>query len=302
MTPPEFFDPDDDETEETSPPLGAFPERDLLRKDLRELARSLTIPQVRYVVDCYYQWQRFRIAAGNQVAALSKAAEPHAVIQWTQGRQLALEKDVQAVLDAYSLSEPSGMGRWARGVCGVGPVLASGLVAHIDITRSPTVGHIWAFAGLDPTRKWEPGTKRPWNASLKVLCWKLGQSFVKVQGRPADVYGKVYAARKRLEQERNAEGRFADQAAVALKRLKREDTVARTHYQDGKLPPGHIDARARRYAVKAFLADYHGVAYEKHYGKPPPLPYPIAQLGHVHLIDRHGVYARGEEAVATGGE
>jgi hypothetical protein len=54
------------------------------------------------------------------------------------------------------------------------------------------------------------GQKRPHNAKLKVLCWKIGDSFVKQQSRENDVYGKVYGERKRLELERNDAGLFAE--------------------------------------------------------------------------------------------
>jgi len=35
------------------------------------------------------------------------------------------------------------------------------------------------------------------------------------------------------------------------------------------LPPGRIELRARRVAVKQFLADLHYCLYEEHYGRPP---------------------------------
>jgi hypothetical protein len=44
------------------------------------------------------------------------------------------------------------------------------LLARIDIVKAPTAGHIWRYAGLDPTVRWNKGEKRPWNAGLKVLC------------------------------------------------------------------------------------------------------------------------------------
>jgi hypothetical protein len=40
-------------------------------------------------------------------------------------------------------------------------------------------------------------SKRPYNEKLKVLSWKIGESFVKVRNRPQDVYGKIYVERKR---------------------------------------------------------------------------------------------------------
>ena len=72
------------------------------------------------------------------------------------------------------------IGPWAMATIGVGPVICAGVIARIDIHRAPTVGHIWRFAGLDPTQKWEKGKKRPWNTDLKRICWLLGESFVKV--------------------------------------------------------------------------------------------------------------------------
>jgi hypothetical protein len=290
-------DPDEDDVLDG---LAAPPELLLQRKDLREAARTLTAAEARYLVDLYYARQADRIAAGNQVAALSKSGEPHAAIAYVRAAMLRLEKDIAAMLDVYTGSEPSGMGAWARSVVGVGPVLAAGLLAHLDITRAPTVGHWWRFAGLDPTLVWEKGQKRPWNASLKVVCWKLGQSFQKVCHRPNDVYGHLYVTRKGYELARNERGELAAQAAAALTKLRKEDTTAKKAYLQGKLPPGHLDARARRYAVKQFLADYHGVAYARHYGTPPPLPYPIAHLGHPHLDDRTGVYARSGAAAPAG--
>ena len=116
---------------------------------------------------------------------------------------------------------------------GTGPrlwalAIAAGFLAHIDIERAPTVGHIWRFAGLDPTQKWEKKTKRPWNADLKTLCWKLGESFVKVKGNENDIYGKVYEARKAQEVLRNEAGELADQAADVLKnkRIGKQKSMA----------------------------------------------------------------------------
>ena len=102
-----------------------------------------------------------------------------------------------------------------------------------------------------PTQEWLPKAKRPWNAALKTLCWKIGESFVKVSGNPGDFYGKLYAQRKLIEEQRNAAGAFAGQAAAKLKKFKIDKTtIAYQHYAAGKLPPAHIHARAKRWAVK----------------------------------------------------
>jgi len=257
-----------------------------LTKDVKAATATLSVKESRFMVELYYQMQDERIRQAGQVRSLVASGEPHETISWVLAQSETLERNVRGMLDAYTQHEATGMGRWARSIVGIGPVIAAGLVANIDITKAPTCGHIWRFAGLDPTQEWRKGEKRPWNASLKTLVWKLGQSFMKTQNNPNDVYGKVYVTRKAREQEKNLAGDFAAQAEAKLAKVKiGKDTDAYKAYSTGKLPPAHIDARARRYAVKLLLAHFHEVAYTRHFGKAPPLPYAISQGGHAHKID-----------------
>ena len=258
---------------------------ELLQKDLRQAAATLSKEEIRYLVDIYYEIQEFRKATGNQIRAMSVSGEPTGVIAWAFSSMETIESEIKKALEVYTDKESTGMGRWAKSICGIGPVLSAGLLCHIDIEKAPTVGHIWRFAGLDPTVEWKKKEKRPWNARLKTICWKIGESFVKVSGNPNDIYGKIWAARKKLEEERNEQGAFREQAAqVLLKKSFGKDTKARAAYVQGKLPPAHVHARAKRYAVKLFLSHWWEEAYRRHYGKEPPLPYPIAFLGHTHKI------------------
>lgn len=326
-----------------------------LTKDLKLAAALLTDTEARYLVDYYYITQEDRKRAGNQTRALTEAAEPCAVVNWLTDQAGSLEKEIKKALDAYTDAHP--IGAWLKGITGIGPVLAAGLLAHIDIEKAPTVGHIWSFAGLNPTVKWMSQEKatdwlkaritdpdqvlvkswvegeskeiqkleallvetaqhfgrgyenlrrtatvndegqpvtltvksiaralacRPFNAALKTLCWKIGQSFLKTSGKEDGVYGKLYKQRKAYEIANNDAGKYADQAAIGAARVGKA-TEAYGHYSAGKLPPAQIDARARRYAVKQFLSDLHAVWYRHHFKKDPPLPYPIAILGHAHL-------------------
>jgi hypothetical protein len=257
-----------------------------VRKDLREGVVTLSLQEVRFLVDLYYSVQDFRISSANQVRALGLGDEPDNLLEWGVQVFARVEDEIRKGLDLFSRKEPSGLGRWQRSITGIGPVIASGFLAHIDIEQAPTAGHIWSFAGLNPTQVWEPHTKRPWNARLKVLCWKAGESWVKLVNNRNDVYGKIYAARKVLEIERNEAGKLADQAADVLtkKRIGRT-TQAYQWYSQGKLPPAHIHARAKRYAVKLYLAHYQETAYFLRYGDLPPIPYPVVHLpGHAHVI------------------
>jgi hypothetical protein len=252
-----------------------------LTKDLRVAALTLSDREARYLTDSYYALQRDRIRAAHQLRTLAAGAEPHDVMQWVGMQRETLENQIRSALDIYSRGQITGV--WARSITGVGPVIAAGLLANIDVTQAPTVGHIWRFCGLDPTVKWDKGTKRPWNGSLKRLCWLLGESFTKVSGRDSDVYGQVYKSRKESEIRRNEAGEYAEQAkaSLAAKRFG-DDTQAKAHYLAGHLPPARIHLRAQRYAVKLFLSDLHCVWFWTTYGTLPPKPYVISHLGHAH--------------------
>lgn len=252
-----------------------------LSKDLKEASRQLSTREVRYLVDSYYSIQEYRKATGNQIKALVSHGEPHEVISWFFDNTKVLENEIKKAMDAYSLSSP--VGQWSRQIRGIGPVIAAGLLAHIDITRASTAGAIWRYAGLDPSVTWGKGEKRPWNASLKTLCWKIGESFVKMGNE--SFYNRLYAERKEFETEQNEQLAYAEQAAQGAQRVGK-GTESYKYYIIGKLPPGHIHQRAKRYAVKIFLAHWHEVAYEFHYGKQPPNPYVLEHLGHAHKIER----------------
>jgi hypothetical protein len=161
--------------------------------------------------------------------------------------------------------------------------------------------------------------RRPWNADLKVLCWKIGESFVKQSGRESDFYGKLLLQRKAYEIGRNERGELADQAAEVMRTKKigkgtdaypwyagcvtptaaneyreriaaGEEGVKPKRVPEGEgqlmLPPGHIHARAKRWAVKLFLSHWHWVAHIEHFGREPVEAYSLAVLGgHTHKIE-----------------
>jgi len=259
-----------------------------LTKDEKNASVTLGKDEARFLVDAYYQLQENRIRNDGQVRSMAKDGEPHAVLQWLADMNRTLEEQIKVTLDLYSMSDP--VGRWMRAQKGIGPVISAGFLAHLDITKAETAGAFWSFAGLDNSKTWEKGQKRPWNASLKVLCWKAGESFVKVSGYDDAYYGKVYKQRKALEIERNERLEFSAQAASILERKKiGKDTDAYKAYSVGKLPPAHIHARATRYASKLFLAHLHEVMYVEHYGRQPPLPYAIGILNHAHKISPPGM-------------
>lgn len=302
-----------------------------LDKDLRAAAKAIGRDEARFLVDTYYQLQKDRIRSGLRV----RAAEEHTaatVLSWVESQSFLLEKRVATMLDLWSAAHP--MGPWLRSVHGVGPVISAGLLANLDIEKAPTVGHFWAISGLDPSKSWNKGEKRPWNASLKRLCFLIGESFMKSGGSDKSFYGPIYKQRKDYEWTKNLRGDYAEQARFTLATKKfvdksritktgsegdseRQEIVGAKKWYEGAynaadlsvsppkgikpivredglligkpgvqmLPPGRIQLRAKRYAVKLFLAHFHNKWYEIHFGCPAPLPYPIAHLGHVHFIE-----------------
>ena len=285
-----------------------------LSRDLKKAATTLSSDEARFLVDSYYQMQENRIRSASQVKQLTANNEPHEVLRWLETNAETLEESIKGALDRYTQHHT--VGEWARSIHGVGPVICAGLLAHIDITKAPTAGHIWNYAGLNPGVTWEKGQKRPWNATLKTLCWKLGESFVKVSNNENAFYGKVYKQRKEYEIERNLRGELAEQAALVLTKKKiGKDTDAWAWYSgcltfdqaaqiivgEGvagsakklagppgsgtpMLPPAHIHSRAKRAAVKLFLSHLHHVWFEIVNGHEPPQPYAIAHLAHAHFI------------------
>jgi hypothetical protein len=318
-----------------------------LSKDLRAAAILLSDEQARYLVDSYYQLQKIRVAQGNQIGSMERAAkadegeepdleeavaaadviivekevelkkpgkkEPSNVLEWFALNAKNLESQMKRALDSYSDSRPEGV--WAKSVVGIGPVIAAGLMAHIDMNpwvctlrndkemdactekkphpnglcgRKPLLyaGNIWNFAGIgDPLRTWEKGERRPWNARLKTLTWKIGQSFLKQSTRPTCFYGHLLRERWEILKKQNGEKRFADAAAAKLEKFKiGKNTDAYKAYSQGFLPPAHVLQRACRYATKIFLSHYHCVAFKATFGKDAALPYVISILGHKDLI------------------
>ncbi len=256
-----------------------------------KISGGITSNEVRYMVDLYYTAQKTRIRLNNQVKGLGRDAakedrpeEPHELLDWGLAQFALFEKQVQRAMASYTQGHP--MGWFFDQTLGVGPIISAGLLAHIDIRRAPTVGHIWSFAGLNPSAVWNKGKKRPWNASLKTLCWKAGDSFVKLSGREDAFYGQVYKQRKEYEIARNDRGGNEEQAKRYLTEKKwGKDTEGYKAYIEGKLPAGQLDARARRYAVKLFLSHLHWRWYEEEFEQAPPKPYILEHGGHVHCIE-----------------
>jgi hypothetical protein len=235
---------------------------------------------VAHAVELYYDCQTLRIQNENRERTES---ESDLVFWFRKWLQLG-EKVIAGKLKTWIASDDApAEAKWAYEQIGIGPIIAAGLAAYIDPAKAGYVSSLWKFAGLAPgyDRK-QKGQKLAYNARLKVLCWKLGESFVKVSGKEGAVYGKLYAEFKTEELRRNETGRYA--AAAARERTKKiENKKTITILESGRLIDGHLHARAKRRAVKIFLSHYWEIARRAR-GLEVRAPYAEAILEHDGII------------------
>lgn len=319
----------------------------------------------RYLRDMYYQFQARRLALQNQLRALNqgkdkdqpdekaemikedgadkktkKGTENRTFLEFMLFQVSILEKQIQVGLDIFS--DAGYLGKWAKEVVGIGPVISTCLMSSLEIRDDNTgndtwmhPGNWWSYCGLNDnnrpwigrreaeqmvkeavennggvindavvrelsaTSKWpysylkdnctdkDTGKvnytvdalskaicKIPYNKDLKVLMYKIGESFIKVQNKDASLYGRIFKQRRDYEIMKNENGDYADQAAEGMKRVKK-GSVSYKYYKEGKLPPSHIINRAKRYTVKLFISHLFEAAYYNKYGRYCSDPYII---------------------------
>lgn len=293
-------------------------------RDIKDAAAKLGVKEARFLVDTYYQMQEARKRSSLQILTITfddfkkrevyedfrelekklhkedglapqtaqkraieelrdmSSEEPHRMLDWLLQNSGMLERNIKSALGVYAGASP--LGAWAMRQKGIGPICASGLLAHVDLKEAKAAGSIWRFAGLDPSQKWEKGKKRPWNARLKVICYHLGEGFVKVSNKEDAFYGKLFRERKAFEVERNEKGNYKDAAKEGAERVGKQ-TEAYKSYKIGKLPKAHVHAIARRWVVKLFLSHYFEMGHRLVLKKDAPNPYVFEHLGHVGRIE-----------------
>ena len=300
-----------------------------LNRDLQNASRSLGHLEIRFLCDLYYQIQKLRKGAFMQVKLSQRVqqeaegedgetkvvVEPNEFITWLFQNMQVFENNIKKSLDI--VSDQSLAGRWAKSHVGVGPVLTAGYLSHFDITKAPTVGNFWSFAGLNPTMKWEKGEKRPWNGRLKVLAWLMGSVMIRFCNHPKATYGRHYIVRREREIKKNWRGDFAPLCVDKLDNFNIGKTTDAYAWYSGSypqdqqdayfeavlsgtkpptmeadkpgagrqcLPPARILLRAQRLPVKLFISHLHQVMYIDHYKHEPQRPYAFTDLGHEHFI------------------
>lgn len=239
---------------------------------------ELTKGDIADAVELYYDAQKLRIIHANKERSEGVSPMKDWFDYWLSIGEKVLTSKLKKWVESPESPEEA---KWAYDQWGIGPIIAAGLAAHIDIEKAATISSLWKFAGQAPgfDRKTK-GSKLPYNGRLKTLCWKLGESFVKVSGKEGALYGKLYIGFKTDEVSRNENGQYAKVAALELTNKKfKPDTVTRKRLEQGKLSDGHLHARAKRRTIKIFLSHYwlKGRAAK---GLPVTDPYTFTVGGH----------------------
>jgi len=243
------------------------------------------------VIGTYYYVQALRIEMENRARSLlqnGKVLESEADkwfgVSCTAMREI--ERDWEKAL-ADNVKEHQVWEGFLRDVKGIGPVMASGLLSLIDISKARHASSLWRYFGLDvengraPQRK--KGEKITWNPQGRLLAYKIGMQFLKARN---EKYTDIYYAEKSRLQERGGshEGcAFPEQMEECILRLAK---AAGRKNRKAKTPPckDHIHKAARRKMVKIFLS-HLWERWRIIEGLPVSEPFAIAKLGHAHKIE-----------------
>src|SRR3990172_1798511 len=91
---------------------------------LRESLEFMDREQARFLIDNYYNLQRWRIRYCNQTRKLEERSVEHGVIKWQGDCALRLEKQSAVAICFYASGQP--MGRWGMANLVIWPILAAG--------------------------------------------------------------------------------------------------------------------------------------------------------------------------------
>lgn len=346
-----------------------------VEKQTTELKKSVAqFPgkeEARFFTDCYYQIQNIRLGLENQIRAIMKGMDNQQPIEDKENKPgkkktkilsqnttfmgyivrsvRTIEDSIKCGLEEFT--NATYLGNWCKETMGIGPVIASCLMAGLDLKDTPDgkdtyihATNIWSYCGLndnnrpwlgrekatnivkeciearngvldnetvmmisgrtqfayskiqeaaynDKKRKWDKEqiiktcSKVPYNANLKVLMYKIGESFLKSINKEQSLYGRLLVKRRDYEIMKNERGDYADQAKHKLETVNIKKPEVKKIYQSGKLPAGHILARSKRYATKMFISHLYEAMYYNKYGRLAPQPYILVfDEGHTDYI------------------
>ena len=243
--------------------------RELTPREIRKEVRSILLDKVMEetvikegdvakLVKLYYDAQGTRTKNEGKIRSMGESPLTIWFLTWlSEG-----EKQIAKKLDQWVTGDNSPEEcKWAYSQWGIGPIIASGLAAHINVEKAKHISSVWKYAGYAPgADRRVKGQKLPYCGPLKLVCWKLGDSFMKISGKEDAFYGQEFKKFKAREIERNNAGEYKKQADRELRTKDIKDAPTLERLRSGKLTDGHLNERAKRLTIKLFLAHYWVVA------------------------------------------
>lgn len=117
---------------------------------------------------------------------------------------------------------------------------------------------------------------KPYNPYLKEACYHLGLGIRRMNNTENYMYGQLYKERLAYEYEMNSVLAYEDQAIEIFRNTNWKDigegSISNV-YKEGKLPPFHIESRARRWITKLFMSHFHEILFYEKYERKPKKPY-----------------------------
>lgn len=126
------------------------------KKTKLETIEAVNKQQIKTMVKLYYETQNLRIIANGTVNSAKKNGDEEKIINaflLDVEDYHIIEKNISNQLEAICRSQE--VGRWLLKICGIGPVLAAGLLAYFDVTKTSYASGFISYAGLnDNNRPW----------------------------------------------------------------------------------------------------------------------------------------------------
>lgn len=226
------------------------------------------ISELKRLVLLHNRTQKARCSIDNQIRGYSRIEIivpefMHGLSNILKEKEKQYEKEIKLVLsesrrivethrgDAYPIYS------WLKDIKGISYLLSAKLISYIDISKSPTVSSLWAYAGQAPDSRKKKGKKSNWNQELKMICFQIGDSFIK-QRTPK--YREIYDIEKAKQMnllESNNDLKTTNTNMTQDLRSEPTDKM-NTLRHTGSVPSSkmHAHRRAIRKAVKEFLKDY----------------------------------------------
>jgi hypothetical protein len=254
--------------------------------DAKQAAKVMGNREAQYLLDMYLFMLKRRVAITSKI---NKSGIDSRALNFLLNEIEIREKNAKVLLDTYSDNHP--IGAKMKEVKGIGPVISAGILAHVDMNRAPSYGHILSYGGFNPHMVWGKGEKRPFCAEFRSVLLHTKRAFQFLSGNPTSYFGMHYKRFKAEVIRRNEAGEMKEAAATKLAKFNyRKETKAYQCYIIGKLPPAHITQLAGLKALKLFIGCLHHY-WSGYLGRIVPLPYAVEYMGHTDIMTMEEVIA-----------